>query len=94
MLLRKTMQSSQTCNSVRGRLVEFKMHKYQNCLLRCGKRFACLHEKDVSGGISASMDNKCLLLDVTASTGPDGQLAAVLKTSVHQRKLEKTDQEF
>lgn len=42
--------------------------------------FAYLHEEDVSCGISASMDNKCLLLDVTASAGPDGQLAAVLKT--------------
>lgn len=74
------MQSSQTCNSVEVSLVEFKMHKYQNCLHRCGKRFACLHEKDVSGGVSASVDNKCLLLDVTASTGPDGQLTAILKT--------------
>lgn len=44
------------------------------------KWFACLHEKDVSGGVSASVDNKCLLLDVTASAGPDGQLAAVLET--------------
>lgn len=42
--------------------------------------FEYLHEEDVSCGISASMDNKCLLLDVTASAGPDGQLAAVLKT--------------
>lgn len=41
--------------------------------------FAYLHEKDVSCGISASMYNKCLFLDVTASAGPDGQLTAVLK---------------
>lgn len=38
-----------------------------------------LHEEDVSGGIRASVYNKRLLLDVTASTGPDGQLSAVLK---------------
>lgn len=41
--------------------------------------FKYLHEKDVSCGISASMYNKCLLLDVTASTGPDRQLTSVLK---------------
>lgn len=42
--------------------------------------FAYLHEEDVSCGISAGVYNKCLLLDVTASTGPDGELTAVLKT--------------
>ncbi len=40
--------------------------------------FAYLHEEDVSCGVSASVYNKCLLLDVTAAAGADGQLAAVL----------------
>lgn len=39
---------------------------------------AYLHEKDVSCGVSASMYNKCLLLDVTATTGPYGKLTAIL----------------
>lgn len=47
---------------------------------RYSEGFVYLHEKDVSCSISASMYNKCLFLDVTASTWPDGQLAAILKT--------------
>lgn len=38
-----------------------------------------LHEEDVSGGVGAGVHDKSLLLDVAASAGPDGQLAAVLK---------------
>lgn len=38
----------------------------------------CLHEEDVPGGVGAGVDDKRLLLDVAASAGPDGQLAAVL----------------
>lgn len=30
-----------------------------------------LHEKDVAGGICPSMHHKRLLLDMSASTGPD-----------------------
>lgn len=41
----------------------------------------CLHEEDVSGGVGAGVDDKRLLLDVAASAGPDGQLAAVLTTN-------------
>lgn len=44
------------------------------------ENLADLHEEDVAGGISAGVDNKRLLLDVTASTGPDGKLTAVLQT--------------
>lgn len=40
-----------------------------------------LHEEDVSGGVGAGMDDERLLLDVAASAGPDGQLAAVLTTN-------------
>lgn len=39
-----------------------------------------LHEEDVARGIRAGMHDKSLLLDVTASAGPDGKLAAILKT--------------
>lgn len=41
-----------------------------------------LHEEDVACGICTSMHNKSLLLDVTASAGPDGKLAAILKTQM------------
>lgn len=46
-----------------------------------------LHKKDVSCGISASVDDKRLLLDVAASTRPDGQLAAVLETQQRGRGI-------
>lgn len=45
-----------------------------------------LHEEDVACGICAGVHNKRLLLDVTASAGPDGQLPAILKTQVTSDK--------
>lgn len=47
-----------------------------------GREAVHLHEEDVACGICASVHNKGLLLDVSASAGPDRQLAAILTTQV------------
>lgn len=46
------------------------------------ERTVYLHEEDVACSICAGVHNKRLLLDVTASTGSDRQLTAILKTQV------------
>lgn len=53
------------------------------------KAFSYLHKEDVSCCISASMNNKCLFLDVTTSTGPDGQLTTILHR-IGKNQLQKT----
>lgn len=53
------------------------------------KAFSYLHKEDVSCCISASMNNKCLFLDVTTSTRPDGQLTTILQR-IGKNQLQNT----